>query len=79
MYFSATASFITAGVLCVIGIATVARTQERRKMLLAAAPIFFAPQQGIEGLLWFYLPSSAGGFHFVTEPKHDGRAAHYSF
>ena len=56
MCFSASASFITAGVVGAVGMVTVARAKEPREKPLAAIPIFFAIQQSIEGLLWLYLP-----------------------
>lgn len=61
MCFSATASFVTAGVTAAIGFASLARVNEPRELPLAATPIFFALQQSIEGLLWLNLPSAPGG------------------
>jgi len=61
MCFSATASFVTAGVTGAIGIVALARANEARELPLAAAPIIFALQQGIEGLLWLTLPSAPDG------------------
>lgn len=61
MCFSATASFITAAVTGTIGILTLCRANERRKLPLAATPVFFALQQGVEGLLWLNLPQSPDG------------------
>ena len=61
MCFSATASFITAGVTAVVGIAALSRANEPRQWLLAATPLLFAAQQGVEGLLWLTLPLEPGG------------------
>jgi len=58
MCFSATASFLAAGITGAIGIMAIARTKEPRELPLAAMPIFFAIHQGIEGLLWLHLPIS---------------------
>jgi hypothetical protein len=56
MCFSATASFVTAGLTGVIGIVSVSRTTEPRDLPLAATPLLFAAQQCVEGLLWLNLP-----------------------
>jgi hypothetical protein len=61
MCFSATASFVTAGVTGAVGVAALARAQEPREWPLAAMPLLFALQQGIEGLLWLSLPSAPDG------------------
>lgn len=61
MCFSATASFLTAGLAGVVGIACLARANERRELLLAGTPLLFALQQGVEGLLWLNLPIAPGG------------------
>jgi hypothetical protein len=61
MCFSSTASFITAGLTGTIGIVSLSRVDEPRQILLAAAPIFFALQQSIEGLLWLTLPVAPDG------------------
>lgn len=61
MCFSATASFVTAGVTGAIGIAALARAQGPREWPLAAVPLFFALQQGVEGFLWLSLPSAPDG------------------
>src|SRR5579863_7518144 len=58
MCFSATASFVAAGVIGGMGIAAVIRAKEPRELPLAVIPILFAVQQGIEGLLWLYLPTA---------------------
>ena len=56
MCFSATTSFVTAGLTGAIGIVALTRVNERRELPLAATPLLFAFQQGIEGLLWLNLP-----------------------
>jgi hypothetical protein len=58
MCFSATASFVTAGVTGAIGVAAIARAHEPREWPLAVTPLFFALQQTIEGLLWLTLPAA---------------------
>lgn len=57
MCFSATASFSAAGVLAVAGSAALAKARKPREWLLAAMPLIFALQQGIEGLLWLTMPA----------------------
>ncbi len=61
MCFSAPASFVTAGLTGAVGIAALGRARHRRELPLAAVPLFFAVQQGIEGLLWLYLPAAPQG------------------
>lgn len=61
MCFSATASFVTAGLTGIAGIVSLSRISTIREMPLAAVPIFFAVQQGIEGTLWLALPSDPLG------------------
>ena len=66
MCFSATASFLTAsfltgGLTGTIGIAALAQTTGRRQWPLAAMPLFFAVQQGTEGVLWLTLPVAPTG------------------
>jgi len=56
MCFSATASFVTAGLTGAIGVVSINRSTERRELPLAATPLLFAAQQCVEGLLWLYLP-----------------------
>lgn len=59
MCFSATASFVTAGVTGIIGIASLMRASDRSQLLLAAVPVVFGTQQVIEGLLWLNLPMAS--------------------
>jgi hypothetical protein len=61
MCFSASASFAAAGVTGVAGAIALTQMRHRRELLLAAAPLFFAIQQGVEGLLWLDLPGAPGG------------------
>jgi hypothetical protein len=61
MCFSATASFVTAGLTGVVGIISLTRIETPREIPLATVPIFFAVQQGIEGSLWLVLPSDPQG------------------
>lgn len=52
MCFSATASFLTAGVTATAGIYCLARTKDIRELPFAAVPLLFATQQTVEGLMW---------------------------
>lgn len=61
MCFSATASFVTAGVTGAAGLVALSRAREMRTLPLAITPILFAFQQGVEGLLWIDLPLAPGG------------------
>jgi hypothetical protein len=61
MCFSATASFVTAGVTGAIGIFSLSRVNGPRELPLAVTPILFALQQSTEGLLWLDLPFAPGG------------------
>jgi hypothetical protein len=61
MCFSASASFMTAGVTAVIGTVCLGRVQRAREIPLAATPILFALQQAMEGLLWLELPTAPHG------------------
>ena len=61
MCFSAEASFVTAAVTGAIGIVSLTRATQPRELPLAAAPILFAVQQSVEGLLWLNLPPAPSG------------------
>jgi hypothetical protein len=61
MCFSATASFATVAITGSIGVVALARASELREAPLAAAPLIFALQQCIEGLLWLALMSTPDG------------------
>ncbi|HXL70060.1 MAG TPA: DUF6629 family protein [Rhizomicrobium sp.] len=56
MCFSATASFSAAGILALAGVATLSKARGPRERPLAALPLVFALQQGIEGMLWRTVP-----------------------
>ncbi|QXQ07170.1 hypothetical protein KX816_03720 [Sphingosinicellaceae bacterium] len=62
MCFSATASFIAAGGLGIIGVATLRHVREPRALLFAAVPLLFAAHQFSEGLVWFALEGRIGIF-----------------
>jgi hypothetical protein len=59
MCFSAGASFTAAGVLAVIGAASVASSDDRTGHLFAAIPLGFAAQQAAEGLVWLTVDAPA--------------------
>ena len=61
MCFSAPASFVTAAITGAIGIVTLTRVNEPRELPFAAAPLLFAFQQAVEGLLWLNLPGAPDG------------------
>jgi hypothetical protein len=62
MCFSATASFVAAGMTALVGAATLSRVDSLRALPLAATPLIFAFQQATEGVLWLVLPASPTGF-----------------
>ena len=55
MCFSATASFISSGVLGAVGVVTLTKVKHRRELLFAALPVLFAVHQFIEGCVWLGL------------------------
>jgi hypothetical protein len=57
MCFSATGSFIAAGVNAAAGAATLHKTKGTKEAVLASFPLFFAIQQAMEGSLWLTLPA----------------------
>jgi hypothetical protein len=61
MCFSASASFVTAGLTGAIGVLSLTRVRELRGVPLASVPLFFALQQSGEGLLWLNLSSAPDG------------------
>lgn len=63
MCFSATASLVTAGLTGTIGVISLTKVNHSRELLLAAMPIVFAVQQGIEGFLWLAIPLGPGGWN----------------
>lgn len=58
MCFSATASFVSAGLMGVSGLAALASVRQPREIPLAAVPLVFAIHQSIEGALWLTLPNA---------------------
>ena len=60
MCFSATSSFLAAGVLGSIGIATLRHVREPRALLFASLPILFAFHQFSEGMVWLGLEGHIG-------------------
>lgn len=61
MCFSPAASFFTAAVTGLSGVAALQRTSSTREWPLAAIPLVFSAQQAIEGALWLALPSDPTG------------------
>ena len=77
MCFSASASFVTAGITGIVGVARTDPGQRTAGTPLAAAPLLFALQQGIKEHLWLNLPPASDGslsamltflFLFFAEP-----------
>jgi hypothetical protein len=60
MCFSATASFVAAGVVGSVGIATLFHVRQPRAIPFAALPLLFALHQFIEGFVWLGLEGSIG-------------------
>jgi hypothetical protein len=52
MCFSASASFISAGIIGGIGAAALLRTRPGRDVPVASLPLLFAVHQGLEGVVW---------------------------
>jgi hypothetical protein len=61
MCFSASASFVACGAIGAVGLVTIVRARSTNELPLAAIPLFFAIQQGVEGLLWLTLPIASEG------------------
>lgn len=61
MCFSATASLVTAGLTGAAGLVSLGKVNALREVPLAAVPVFFAAQRGIEGSLWIALGSDPQG------------------
>jgi hypothetical protein len=61
MCFSATASFVAAGLTGALGLAALRRSTRLSELPLAAMPLIFAMQQLEEGLLWLSLQQVPGG------------------
>jgi len=67
MCFSASASFIAAGFLSTIAIATLHRATRPQIKPVALLPLFFGIQQGLEGLVWISLnaPGDSLWWHII--------------
>ncbi len=69
MCFSPEASFIASAGLAVVGVETL-RIAKKKEKILAAIPLLFAAQQGIEGLQWLALRQGdvniAAGYGFLV-------------
>ena len=52
MCFSATASFISGGVLSAVGVVTLKKTEKKSEIPFASIPLLFGIQQIIEGVIW---------------------------
>ena len=52
MCFSATASFVAGASLSAIGVATLAKAEQRSEIPFAAIPLLFGIQQLVEGVVW---------------------------
>lgn len=63
MCFSATASFVAAGILCVVGITALRTSKSKSYYLLACVPLLFSVQQLFEGIVW--LTHTSPQHHFV--------------
>ena len=65
MCFSPTASFVAAGAIATIGVATLRHVREPRTLLFAAVPLLFAFHQATEGMVWLGLNGTIGtaGLH----------------
>jgi hypothetical protein len=66
MCFSATISFLTAGLLFCIGVATLLKVRSKKQIFIALIPFIFALQQASEGILWLTLPSPQIYPHIIT-------------
>lgn len=61
MCFSATASFVGAGVIGAAGVATLTLVRDKRQLPFAALPLLFAIHQALEGWTWLELGHTPGG------------------
>jgi hypothetical protein len=68
MCFSATASFVTAGLTATVGLLALKRAEGPPEWPMAAVPLFFAVQQSIEGMLWLNLESDPRGLMATRLP-----------
>ena len=60
MCVSATTSFVAAGGIAVVGLATLRHVDHPRLVLFAAMPLLFALQQFTEGFVWLGLEGKVG-------------------
>ena len=60
MCISATTSFVAAGGIAVVGVATLRNVNHPRSVLLALMPLLFALQQFTEGFVWLGLEGAIG-------------------
>lgn len=60
MCFSPTASFVGAGAIGTIGLATLRHVREPRALLFGCVPLLFALHQAAEGLVWLGLEGRIG-------------------
>lgn len=58
MCFSATASFVGAGIIGAAGIATLTLVKDKRQLPFASLPLLFAVHQALEGWTWLELNGS---------------------
>ncbi len=56
MCFSPAASFTAAAVTAALGLIAISRGKTLRDLPLAATPVLFAAQQGVEGFIWLRMP-----------------------
>ncbi len=66
MCFSVQASFITSFTLLLIGALTYKKCRTRQQRILAGAPLLFALQQALEGLVWVTL-NNPGAYPFIQQ------------
>lgn len=62
MCFSSTASFGASGVLLLIGVASIIKTDQSKLLPFAVIPLIFAIQQFTEGFLWLSLEGRLPGY-----------------
>ncbi|WP_424324591.1 DUF6629 family protein, partial [Gordonia sp. (in: high G+C Gram-positive bacteria)] len=60
MCFSATASFVGAGVITAAGVATLALVRDVRQLPFASLPLLFGIHQALEGWTWLELGDREG-------------------
>ena len=65
MCFSATASFISGGVLSAVGVVTLKKTEKKSEIPFASIPLLFGIQQIIEGVIWLTFHNNAPELNIV--------------